>query len=77
MDQFMDIEDGCRRGRIGFSDLRNDGPSVGPEPQVLKTNTRRQLTHSEAVLAFAAYGARGFVVKIREATVAQRRPEST
>jgi hypothetical protein len=33
--------------------------------------------HSEAVLAFGAYGARGLAVKIRQSTVAQRRPEST
>src|SRR3984957_11481044 len=32
--------------------------------------------HSEAVLVFAAYGARGLAVKIRQSTVAQRRPES-
>ena len=33
--------------------------------------------HSEAVLAFAAYGVKGLAVKIRQSTVAQRRPEST
>ena len=33
--------------------------------------------HSEAVLVFAAYGAGGLAVKIRQSTVAQRRPEST
>ena len=74
-DQFMDIEDSwSMRGGQGLADLRNEGRSVGPN-RTLKAETSEITApydvmtvalsgtspHSEAILTFGAYGARGAI----------------